>query len=139
MAEARKRMSSDFPQSPETALAASGASAERGGASVVALPRPDLPAGGALPASAAPQPAAPQPAAARMAVQAGAFQVRENADDLVTNLLKTGFKPSVREESIQGVVHYRVFAGTAMDADQANQLLSKLVQAGFSGFLVVDK
>jgi cell division septation protein DedD len=153
MAEARKRMSNGFPESPETVLASAGTSAERGGASVVALPRPDLPAVGALPGSTAPAAAtqpvapltapdpavAPQPVATRMAVQAGAFQVRENADDLVTNLLKLGFRPSVREESIQGVVHYRVFAGTAMDPDQANQLLSKLVQAGFSGFLVVEK
>jgi cell division septation protein DedD len=154
LAEARKRMSSGFPESPETVLASAGTSAERGGASVVALPRPDLPAVGALPGSAAsaaaaqpvepltapPDPAvAPQPVATRMAVQVGAFQVRENADDLVTNLLKIGFRPSVREESIQGVVHYRVFAGTAMDPDQASQLLSKLVQAGFSGFLVVEK
>ena len=74
-----------------------------------------------------------------MGVQAGAFQVRENADYLVTDLLKKGFHPSVREESIQGVVHYRVFAGTAMAAEQARDLLSRLIQSGFSGFLVAEK
>jgi cell division protein FtsN len=74
-----------------------------------------------------------------MAVQAGAFQVRENATDLVADLTQRGFHPSVREEAIQGVVHFRVFAGTGMDGDQAKELLSRLLQAGFSGFVVVEK
>ena len=74
-----------------------------------------------------------------MDVQAGSFQVRENADYLAADLLRTGFRPIVREEAGQGVVHYRVFAGTGLEADQAKELLSKLVQAGFSGFLVAAK
>jgi cell division protein FtsN len=89
------------------------------------------------PAAATPPP--PTTVAVRMAVQAGAFQVRENADDLVTDLLRKGFSPSVREESIRGVTHYRVFAATGLDADNARELLSRLVRAGFSGFLVVEK
>jgi cell division protein FtsN len=98
----------------------------------------------APPATAAPPQsteAAPPSAAATvsMAVQAGAFRVRENADDLVTDLNRRGFHPSLREDSVQGVVHYRVFAGTGMAAEAAKDLLSRLTQAGFSGFLVAEK
>ena len=65
--------------------------------------------------------------------------MKENADDLVSELTRKGFSPLVRTETLQGKPHYRVFAGSALSVDDARTLLEKLHGAGFSGFLVQDK
>jgi cell division protein FtsN len=75
----------------------------------------------------------------KVSVQAGSFQVKENADDLSAELVKRGFSPVQKSETIQGKEHYRVFAGVGLDAAQARVLLSKLLQEGFSGILVTEK
>jgi cell division protein FtsN len=72
-------------------------------------------------------------------VQAGSFQVKENADDLSAELSKRGFAPIQRLETIQGKDHYRVFAGVGLDPVQARELLAKLLQEGFNGILVTEK
>jgi cell division septation protein DedD len=127
------------------------------------------PAGGAAPAestapqagppAAAPQPAAqatpqalavpaqpvtPQPALqaappATVSVQAGSFLMKENADDLVTELTKRGFAPVVLHETTQGRDRYRVLAGAGLETEAARSILRKLSEAGFGGFIVADK
>jgi hypothetical protein len=143
-ADARARLSTGFPGAPETALASSSQRTM-----VILYPSPEVfgTKETANAAPAAPQtaqatgaPAAPQTAqAARFSVQAGSFQVKENADDLSAELSKRGFSPVERVETIQGKEHYRVMAGTGLDVDQAHALISKLLQAGFSGIPVTEK
>jgi cell division septation protein DedD len=167
-ANARARLSADFPGAPETALVSSPRTA-----AVVLFPSPDVFVTGDVPGQSPPVPqtAAPvqpptltqtpetaqpptatqtpepvQPPAtpqatepAKVSVQAGSFQVRENADDLSAELSKRGFSPIQRMETIQGKEHYRVFAGVGLDAVQARALLAKLLQQGFSGILVTEK
>ena len=155
-ANARARLSASFPGAPETALASSP-----GTTTVVLFPSPDVFVTWGAPDQAAQvtqrgEPAQP-PAASQMAapaqpplapqttepvkasVQAGSFQVKENADDLFAELSKRGFSPIQRVETIQGKEHYRVFAGVGLDAAQARALLAKLLQQGFSGVLVTEK
>ena len=155
-ADARARLSADFPGAPETALVSSP-----GNATVVLFPSPDVFVAGDSPAEAPPAPRAAEPAQppavpqttspaqtapapqsaepARVSVQAGSFQVKENADDLSAELSKRGFSPIQRMETIQGREHYRVFAGVGLDAVQDRALLAKLLQQGFSGVLVTEK
>src|SRR5208337_427514 len=90
-----------------------------------------------VPAQTAPTPQTTE--LARVSVQAGSFQVKENADDLSAELSKRGFSPIQRTETIQGKEHYRVLAGVGLDAVQARALLAKLLQQGFSGILIAEK
>ena len=73
------------------------------------------------------------------AVQAGSFQMKENADDLVLELGKRGFSASVLHDQAQGRDRWRVFAGTGLEQDAAEAVRLKLSAAGFTGFLVRDK
>lgn len=131
-AESRARLSAAFPGAPETALVSSPRSAP-----VILFPSPDVFVAGEAPNQA---PAGPTMAGpGKVSVQAGSFQVKENADDLSAELSKRGFSPIQRLESIQGKEHYRVFAGVGLDAVQARALLSRLLQEGFSGILVAEK
>jgi N-acetylmuramoyl-L-alanine amidase len=72
-------------------------------------------------------------------VQAGAFQVKENADDLVAELGKKGFTSSVLEDTAQGRQRFRVLAGEGLTNDQAQAMLIKLTNAGYSGFVAAQK
>jgi cell division septation protein DedD len=165
-ADARARLSADFPGAPEAALVSPLRTA-----TVVLFPSPDIfvtgdspaesppapktaepaqvPAGPPVTSQAAPgqtaagpvqtAPAPPTTEPAAVSVQAGSFRVRENADDLSAELSKRGFSPIQKMETIQGRDHYRVFAGVGLDAAQARALLAKLLQQGFSGILVTEK
>lgn len=131
-ADARARLSTGYPGAPESTLASSPQKTN-----VILFPSPEV---FSTKQSANPAPAAPQTAqAARLSVQAGSFQVKENADDLSAELSKRGFSSVERLETIQGKEHYRVLAGSGLDMDQARALMSKLLQAGFSGILVTEK
>jgi cell division septation protein DedD len=160
-ADARARLSADFPGAPEAALVSPLRTA-----TVVLFPSPDIfvtadspaesppapkaaepagppatsqaaPAQTTAPAQTAPAPQTTEPAA--VSVQAGSFQVRENAEDLSAELSKRGFSPIQKMETIQGRDYYRVFAGVGLDAAQARALLAKLLHQGFSGILVTEK
>ncbi len=72
-------------------------------------------------------------------MQAGSFKVKENADDLIAELTRRGFSPVLRQETLQGKDHYRVFAATGLDAEQARATIARLKQLGFSGFVVSEK
>ena len=162
----RSRLGPRFASAPETAIAegpaSSGAKVAR--AVVVEMPTPVLldtapPAGsgttGTAPAPvvaapvatapAAPVPVAPAPAAAaisstlKASVQAGSFLMKENADDLLSELSKRGFAPVVVRERAQGRDRYRVLAGAGLEAEAAKALLKRLSAEGFSGFIVTEK
>jgi cell division protein FtsN len=79
-----------------------------------------------------------KPAPRTLSVQAGSFQMKENADDLISGLVKNGFEPTLRSDAAQGKILYRVFVGRGLTAEEAHSLLDKLHQAGFSGFLTSD-
>jgi len=131
-ADARARLSAAFPGAPETALVSSP-----GSAPAVLFPSPDVFVPGEAPGQAPPGPLTAPPG--KVSVQAGSFQVKENADDLSAELSKRGFAPIQRLETIQGKDHYRVFAGVGLDPVQARELLAKLLQEGFNGILVTEK
>ncbi len=103
---------------------------------------------------------APPTSQKTLSVQAGSFQMKENADDLISELTKKGFSPTLRIDALEGSAPgaqgsasgtqgsasgsqgkslYRVFAGTGLAVDEARALLDKLHEAGFSGFLLNDQ
>lgn len=162
----RSRLVPRFASAPEAAIAAGPASsgAKTAHAVVVVMPTPVLletvpPAGsetgGPAPvptasatATPAPGPLSPTtPAAATAAisstskasVQAGSFLMKENADDLLSELAKRGFAPVVVRDRVQGRDRYRVLAGAGLEADAAKAVLEKLSAEGFSGFIVTEK
>jgi cell division protein FtsN len=108
-----------------------------------AIPPDPGPAGTAQAPAPVPSPAqepAPATAAAqgKYLVQAGSFQVRENAEYLAADLVKKGFSPTVVQDSFQGKDRFRVLAGAGLARDRAQDLLEQLAGAGYSGFLASE-
>jgi cell division protein FtsN len=89
--------------------------------------------------STSPAPSSSPAPSATYSVQAGSFGMKENADDLVLELSKRGFAPTVVHDGTQGKDRYRVLAGAGLPVDGAKDVLARLSAAGFSGFLVRDK
>jgi len=111
-----------------------------------AAPSPATPAASSSTAPAAPSPATPAASsstaptgAVRYSVQAGSFQMKENADDLLLELGKRGFSATVLHDQAQGKDRWRVFAGSGLERDAAEAVRTKLSAAGFTGFLIRDK
>ena len=151
----RIQLASLYPGSPEAALAAVPSPVGDGMVdrpvrlspsafevfSLLPVPPDPGPAGTAQ--SPAPSPAQePVPATAgaqgKYLVQAGSFQVRENADYLASDLVKKGFSPTVVQDSVRGKDRFRVLAGAGLARDRAQDLLAQLVGAGYSGFLASE-
>ncbi len=65
--------------------------------------------------------------------------MKENADDLVAELTKRGFAPTVVHDAVQGRERWRVFAGSGLERDAAEAVRKRLSSAGFLGFLTADK
>jgi cell division protein FtsN len=65
--------------------------------------------------------------------------MKENADDLMAELARKGFSPTLRTEARQGKSLYRVVAGSGLSVEDARLLLDRLHQAGFSGYLLSDQ
>jgi cell division septation protein DedD len=160
----RAKLGSRFSAAPETALAAGPSPVGAGPrATVVQMPAPGPFETGSVPAAAAEGPAAASesapaavegpavaaesvpaarpapPSSPLMSVQAGSFVMKENADDLVLELGKRGFTAVVTHEVVQGRDRYKVFAGTGLLVDAAKEILKKLSEAGFSGFILQEK
>jgi cell division protein FtsN len=149
---ARSKLASRFSAAPETALAAGPASPAPAASPrtarplVVQLasppvfdieptpPKADLSAPPKADLSASALPSSP-----RVSVQAGSFVMKENADDLLSELLRRGFAGVVVHELSQGKDHYRVLAGTGLQMDAARETLKRLSDAGFRGFLLQEK
>jgi cell division septation protein DedD len=138
LGQAAARLAELFPGSPEASIALAASSGTGSRVSEMPSPAQFLSAGvtpvdGVVPAV----PAAP-PAGSTFAVQAGAFQVRENADELVKDLSRAGFQPSIRERAAQGKTVFRVYAATGLDRASADRLLERLGAAGYAGIVVGD-
>lgn len=146
-AAARSKLASRFAAAPETALAAAlsptGPAAPR--SIVVQMPAPGgLEEGSVQPTSPTPPAGSPAaqpalPSSPLMSVQAGSFLVKENADDLLSELTRRGFAAVVVHEVAQGKDRYRVLAGAGLGIDAAKAVLKKLSDEGFRGFLIQEK
>ena len=153
---------STVPPAAPTPAAATAAAATPAAAATTPAAAAATPAAAATTSAAVTAPAAepssagaPAPPTSQktLAVQAGSFQMKENADDLISELTKKGFSPTLRIDALeagasssqgsasgsQGKSLYRVFAGTGLAVDEARALLDKLHEAGFSGFLLNDR
>lgn len=165
--DARAKLGRRFASAPETVLAAGapGPSSQAGRQVVLPAPVPDAiavtaptgqppaapdaaPAVPGQPQPSSPGPSTPAaqpasrptaPAAVRYSVQAGSFQMKENADDLLLELGKQGFSATVLHDLAQGRDRWRVFAGSGLERDAAEAVRAKLSAAGFTGFLIQDK
>jgi cell division septation protein DedD len=115
-----------LPKAPEASPAVAG------------QPQPSSP-GPSTPAAQAPSGPTAAAAAVRYSVQAGSFQMKENADDLLLELGKRGFSATVLHDLSQGWDRWRVFAGSGLERDAAEAVRTKLSAAGFTGFLIQDK
>lgn len=136
---AAKRLAQEFPGSPEAVIAAAAISTTTSRvreaaspAQFIMLTQPERPSA----ASAGTPPAGTPPAGGTYAVQAGAFQVRENADELLKDLVRSGFAASTSESSVNGKTVYRVFAAARLDRQSADGVLQRLRASGFAGFVV---
>jgi cell division septation protein DedD len=142
LAEAAARLSGLFPGSPEAAIAR--AAVEGTASRVLEAPTPALflMTAAASPAVDANVPVVtPQPATSpekTYSVQAGAFKVRENADELAKDLTRAGFEPIVRESAAEGISLWKVFAATGLDRDAATRFIAQLRAAGFAGIATAD-
>jgi cell division septation protein DedD len=138
LAQAAARLAQLFPGSPETAIALAAASGTGSRVSEAPSPTLFLSAGQAPTKGPGSEVPAVTPAAKTFSVQAGSFQMRENADELVKDLSRAGFTAVVREGSVQGRAIFRVFAATGLDRESAARLLERLRSAGYAGITVAD-
>jgi cell division septation protein DedD len=138
IAQAAARLAELFPGSPEAAIALAAASGA--GSRVLEAPSPSsfVSAGPPVVKDLGPVATAVPPEGKTFSVQAGAFQVRENADELVKDLSRAGFDPMVREAVVQGKTVWRVFAATGLDRESAARLLERLRAAGYAGISVSE-
>jgi cell division protein FtsN len=65
--------------------------------------------------------------------------MKENADDLLSELTRRGFSAVIVHEVTQAKDRYRVLAGSGLEMDAAKEVMKRLSDAGFRGFLVQDK
>ena len=156
----RAKLAARFGAAPEAALAgAPSAAGSSQRATVIQMPAPGPFDAGSAPPQSVPQQTAPQQPAPQqpavpdttptalpavtpspaVSVQAGSFVMKENADDLVSELTRRGFAPVVIHDTAQGKDRYRVMVGTGLATDAAKGILKKLTDAGFRGFLMQDK
>lgn len=137
-ARAAARLSELFAGSPEAAIALAAASGTS--SRVFEAPSPSRFVSAAPPVVKDTGTAATTvpPEGKTFSVQAGAFQVRENADELVKDLSRAGFDALVREAVVQGKTLWRVLAATGLDRESAARLLERLRAAGYAGITVSD-
>lgn len=136
-AEAASRLAELFPGSPEAAIARSATGGTRSRVVEAATPALFAQADAGAAGTGAAEPGASAPAAT-FSVQAGSFQVRENADELARDLRTAGFEPVIRSAAVSGKTVWRVYAATGIDRAAADRLLADLRAAGYAGFVVAD-
>ncbi len=161
--DARSRLLSSFPLSPEAAIIRGEMSlspspfwylmgrndglvtafAREGNAAVSASAAntPDVKSSAAAQAAAptavpsAPVPPSPEASAGKVWQQVGFFKNREYADELVAQLKKQGFQPIIRNETRpSGTVYLSVL----VPEDASRSVGPKLKDAGFESFLLID-
>ena len=75
----------------------------------------------------------PRLPSSKVSVQAGSFLMKENADDLVTELSKRGFAPVVLHETTQGKDRYRVLAAAGSGDRGRQEPAQEAVRGGVRG------
>jgi cell division protein FtsN len=150
----RSKLAERFAAAPETSLAEAlpPTSATASRPIVVQLPAPGHFEGGSTapaetmqpqtlhpPTDSLPSSQTAPPSSSLVSVQAGSFVVKENADDLMSELARRGFVPVLVHEFAKGKDRYRVLAGSGLTIDAADGVIRKLSDAGFRGFLVQEK
>ena len=72
-------------------------------------------------------------------IQTGSFIVRENAEDMIVELLKNKFKGIIVEKEINKKIYFRVLVKIdSPEPDIINNYILQLKEAGFEGFLVIE-
>ncbi len=137
--EAAAGLAKAFPLSPEAAIArASGSESDTARTRISAAAVPARYFGGVDSSTfSAVRPSAVE-IAPKVSVQAGSFTMRENAEDLSSVLTGRGFSVKVRESDGSGRKLYRVFAASAVSAEDAKAVVLRLQELGFYGFIVPD-
>ncbi len=72
-------------------------------------------------------------------IQTGSFHVLENAQYMVLDLKKRGFKAEIREAVIRGDKYYRVVIGPVALPEESQKILIGLKEEGFEGMLLFDQ
>lgn len=73
-------------------------------------------------------------------VQAGSFQMRDNAIRLKSSLERSGYKKSgveIRTARVNGIQFYRVQIGPLAVVDTADQMLEQVLNAGYAGARII--
>jgi cell division septation protein DedD len=152
-----ERLSTEFPNSPELALARrhgeqkkidyastparllprvfpepTGESRQAGEPEAAEATHPEAePSRPAVPLQ--PQ---PEPEPQTVFVQTGSFRDRENAQYMVRDLKTDGFAAEIVEKQIGTTLYYRVVIGPLKSIEAAQSVLMKLKDAGFEGVLL---
>lgn len=126
----------EFPRSPEYALCgpAAGASAR---VRLAATPGSFLVKTASGTASVAASGTA-SGSTRNLAVQTGSFGVRENAEDMVKELTKIGFSPTIREVQRDGRRYYSVMAAVGLTREEGQAVIDALKDKNYEGFLRPD-
>jgi peptidoglycan lytic transglycosylase len=77
---------------------------------------------------------------ANMYVQAGSFQMRDNAIRLKSSLERSGYKMTgveIRTALVNGLQYYRVQIGPILMVESADQMLAKVLDSGYAGARIV--
>ena len=69
-------------------------------------------------------------------VQAGSFQMKENAEYLVSDLQNLGFAARIVDFTLEDKLYYRVVIDPPMAVKEAQNELMRLKDAGFEGYLL---
>jgi hypothetical protein len=135
-AQAIALLGKEFPHSPELALSRGVPRVRIASTPELFLAKTAKSASGTSDASTGPKP----PTAARkdLAVQTGAFGVRENAEDMVKELVRIGYTPTIREIQRDGRKYYSVLAAFGLSAEEGQAVINALKEKNVEGFLRTD-
>lgn len=73
-------------------------------------------------------------------VQAGSFQLRDNAIRLKSMLERGGYQEpgvEIRTAKINGIQYYRVQIGPLAQVEPADQVLEKVLDSGYAGARII--
>lgn len=77
---------------------------------------------------------------ANIYVQAGSFQMRDNAIRLKSSLERSGYRTpgvEIRTAKVKGIQYYRVQIGPLAMVDSADQMLERVLNAGYAGARII--
>ncbi len=69
-------------------------------------------------------------------VQTGSFIIKENAEYMIIDLADKGFKAEILSAFVNNTLYYKVVIGVFNTSEEANNLLIRIKESGFQGFLL---